>query len=181
MKQSNPSKKLAGGIAVLIILSICLCITTSALVLSVITVEGNVFTTGSVDINLNDGKPIIEAGEFEMEPGMTMVKEFFIQNNSTCNVYYRLYFASVSGELADVLEITISDGTEVLYAGTALTLNKKAVSSVETPLVKGERRTLTITFHCPDGTSNNVQNESLLFDLCAEAVQTQNNPNRDFE
>ena len=33
-------------------------------------------------------------------------------------MYYKLYFRDVSGELADVLEVTLTDGSDVLYTGT---------------------------------------------------------------
>ena len=61
MSENNvTSKKLTAGIIILIILSIALCITTFALVYSTISVENNIFKTGSIQINLNDGKPVIE-------------------------------------------------------------------------------------------------------------------------
>ena len=87
---SNTAKKLTGGIAAIIILCICLVVTTVALVYQVVSVENNVFHTGTVSINLNDGKPVINEHEFLFEPGMTVQKDFFIQNQSTWDVYYRL-------------------------------------------------------------------------------------------
>ena len=175
------SKKMTAGIIILIILSIALCITTFALVYSTISVENNIFKTGSIQINLNDGKPVIEEHEFQFEPGMTVEKEFFIENQSTWSVYYKIYFDNVAGDLADVLEITISDGDKVLYQGTASHLNKNSVSAADDELGLDERRTLTVSFHFPEGAGNVAQNQILAFDLCAEAVQTKNNPNREFD
>ena len=100
---SKTSKKLAGSIIAVIALALCLCITTFALIWATISVENNLFHTGSVKINLNDGKPVIAEHEFLFEPGMTVKKEFFIENKSTCDVYYKLYFNNVSGGLADVI------------------------------------------------------------------------------
>lgn len=63
---------------------------------------------------------MIRPDEFLFEPGMTVKKDFFIENDSTGTVYYRLYFAGVSGDLADVLEVTVKDGNKTLYSGTPL-------------------------------------------------------------
>ena len=89
---SNTVKKLTGSIVTVVLLAICLCITTAALVWSIVSVENNLFHTGTVKINLNDGKPIIEEHEFVFGPGMTVQKRFFIENQSTCDIYYKLYF-----------------------------------------------------------------------------------------
>ena len=90
--RSEAEKKLTRGIITAIILAVCLCITTFALVWETVSVENNLFHTGTVKINLNDGKPVIEEHEFLFEPGMTVKKDFFIENQSTCDVYYKLYF-----------------------------------------------------------------------------------------
>lgn len=181
MEDKKTSRKLTAAILLLILLSICLCLTTVALVLSTLSVEQNLFRTGLVKINLNDGKPIVEAREIVFEPGMTMEKEFFIENNSTGNVYFKLYFGNVGGSLADVVEITICDGEKVLYQGTANALNRKQVAPADDELKIGERRTLTIRFHFPEAAGNAAQNQMLSFDLCADAVQTKNNPDRLFD
>ena len=49
---------------------------------------------------------------------MTVNKDFTLSNTGTADVYYKLYFRDVSGELADVLEVTLTDGSDVLYTGT---------------------------------------------------------------
>ena len=43
----------------------------------------------TVKINLNNGQPIISEHEFLFEPGMTVKKDFFVENMSTDSVYYR--------------------------------------------------------------------------------------------
>lgn len=181
MSSNNASKKLIASIVTLILLSACLCITTFALVLSMISVDGNTFATGSVKINLNDGKPVIEEREFEFEPGATIQKDFFIENQSTCNVYYKIYFANVDGGLADVLEITIYDGDEILCQGTARELTRRNVSVAGNALGLQEKHILTVSFHYPKDSANSTQNQILTFDLCADAVQTKNNPDRLFD
>ena len=84
MAETKTAKKLTGGIIAIIVLAVCLCITTFALVYETVSVENNLFHTGEVKINLNDGKPVIREHEFLFEPGMTVVKDFFIENDSTC-------------------------------------------------------------------------------------------------
>ena len=182
MKRSSKTKKrLKGSIVAVIVLAICLCITTYAIVWASVSVNENVFQTGKVQINLNGGEPVIKEREFLFEPGMTVQKEFFIENKSTCDVYYKLYFTNAEGGLADVLEITIADGDKTLYRGTAAELNHTAVSAAVNSLGLNERRDLMISFHYPENADNSGQACTLTFNLCADAVQTKNNPQMLFD
>ncbi len=178
--RSEAEKKLTRGIITVIILAVCLCITTFALVWETLSVENNLFSTGQVKINLNDGKPVIEEHEFLFEPGMTVKKDFFLENESTCDVYYKLYFDNVNGGLADVLQITVKDGDKTLYQGTAAELNRTEVAVADDALKIKERRELTVYFYFPEEAGNSAQNLTLTFDMCADAVQTKNNPNKLF-
>lgn len=180
MSQNKTQKKLFRSVAAVIILAVCLCATSFALVYKTVTVEDNYFRTGRVSINLNDGQPVIKADEYIFEPGMTVHKTFFIENGSTWDVYYKLYFSEVSGGLADVLEITIKDGDAVLCQGTASALTRQNTSAQGT-LSVGQRKELDIYFHFPEGAGNSAQGESLSFDLCADGVQTKNNPDGQFD
>lgn len=181
MTDKTTAKKLTGGIIAIIVLAVCLCITTFALVWASVSVENNLFHTGSVEINLNDGKPVIHENEFIFEPGMTVKKEFFIENNSTLSVYYKLYLDNVSGGLADVLEISIKDGEKTLYTGTANELNRQSVVAADDILQIKEKKTLTVVFYYPEDKGNDTQNLDLTFTMCADATQTKNNPNRLFD
>ena len=179
-KQQTTQNKMYGAIAAIIALAICLVLTTFALVYATVSVEENIFRTGKVKINLNDEEPIIREDEFLFEPGMTVVKDFFIENQSTWDVYYKIYFNNVEGGLADVLEITIKDGDKVLYSGTMKELSKDRVIPAEDPLTIMERKTLSVVFHFPENAGNSAQALYLKFDMCADAVQTKNNPDRQF-
>ncbi len=181
MNNSKTAKKLTGGIAAIVILAICLCVTTFALVYESVAVENNLFRTGGVKINLNDGEPVIREHEFLFEPGMTVKKNFFIENESTYDAYYKIYFSDVSGGLENVLEITVSDGDRVLYSGTAKSLSAENVTAADDYLKLKERKDLTVTFHFPEEKGNETQNLDLEFTLCAVGVQTKNNPNRLFD
>jgi predicted ribosomally synthesized peptide with SipW-like signal peptide len=177
----NTAGRLTLSVVIAILLACSLCVTTYALFYATVTVEGNYFKTGIVSIDLNNGKPVIEEHEYLFEPGMTVEKPFYIQNQSTWAVYYKLYFDKVEGGLADVLEITILDDGKVLYEGTANTLTRQNVIAADDLLLIGEKRDLTIRFHYPEESTNESQNWQLRFDLCAEAVQEKNNPNREFD
>lgn len=181
---SNPSKtarQLTVSIIIAIFLGICLCVTTFALYYATVTVEGNYFKTGIVSIDLNGGKPVIEEHEYLFEPGMTVEKDFYIKNESTWSVYYKLYFEEVKGGLADLLEITVLDGEKVLYQGTAASLTRANVVAADDILLAGERRDLKISFHFPEDGGNAAKSESLEFSFCAEAVQEKNNPGKEFD
>lgn len=184
MNKHDTPKKLFVGIFLLALLSVCLCITTVALVYST-SVENNIFGTGYVDIDLlrsdKTNEPIIKDNELVFAPGMSVQKDFFIVNNGPSSVYYKLYFENVNGNLANVVNIVISDGNNALYKGTATQLSKKNVKAVETALKKAEEKKLTITFIFPENIDNAAQGQNLEFSLCAEAVQTKNNPHRNFD
>ena len=177
----DTQEKLKIGIILLVILLIILCILTFTLVYSIVSVDSNIFRTGSVSINLNDGKPIIEDEECRFGPGMTVEKEFFLENNSTYSVYYKIYFDNVGGGLADVLQVTIYNGNDVLYKGTASQLTRDNVLAANDELKISEKRVLKVSFEFPDGAGNVDGDPVLTFDLCADAVQTKNNPERLFD
>lgn len=174
-------RKIKLSIFTAILLSVFLCITSYALYYATVSVEANTFHTGTVKIDLNGGKPVIEENEYLFEPGMTVEKQFYLQNNSTDAVYYRLYFANLEGGLADVLDVTILEGDTVLYKGKPSELIRTAVLPVDKALAKDERKELTIRFYFPTESLNSTQNLELRFDLCADAVQTKNNPDKTFE
>lgn len=180
MTDSTTAKKLTGGIVAIVVLALCLFATTLALVWATVSVENNLFQTGVIDINLNDGKPVIQEHEFLFEPGMTVTKEFFIENNSTWSVYYKLYFDRVTGGLADWLQVTVKDGERVLYSGTANELTREKVAAADTLAVQ-EQKALTVSFYFPKDAGNTAMNRTLAFTLCADATQTKNNPNWLFE
>lgn len=180
MQNSSTSKKLTASVAAVVVLAICLCITTFALVWATVSVGNNLFHTGTVKVNLNDGKPVIEEHEFLFEPGMTVKKDFFIENQSTWDVYYKLYFTEVEGGLADVLDITVKDGERTLYNGKAGDLTKENARAADDILKLNERRNLTVYFHFPEESGNSAQNLVLTFSMRADVVQTKNNPSRLF-
>lgn len=178
----NKMKKLSISVITLVILCLCLCITSFALGMTVYEVKNNSFQTGGIEIDLNGGKPIITADEFLFEPGMTVEKDFYIQNNGTWAVYYKLYFSQVSGNLGDVLDVTIlnEDGTELL-SGKLSALTESNVLALENELAVGQKQDMKVRFHFPEDAGNSTQGGTLTFELSAVAVQTKNNPDKEFE
>lgn len=174
-------RKMKAGIAAIFLLIFGLCITTYALITYKIRVEDNYFRMGNVEINLNDGKPVIEEHEFLFEPGMTVRKEFFVENESSGEIYYKLYFDNVEGGLSDVLDITIQDQDQVIASGKAQDLVRNKVNAAPESLKAGEKRTLMISFYFPKEKGNEAQDQTLSFNFSADAVQTKNNPDKLFE
>lgn len=183
LPENRINRKLTVGIVSVILLVLCLGITTYALSYASVSVDNNLFRTGTVDINLNDGKQVISKDEFIFEPGILVKKDFFIKNQSTWDVYYRIYFEEVEGGLSDVLEVTIRDEErdETLYKGTPAELVRNNVSTSEEVLKVNEQRDLTIYFYFPKEKGNEAQDQSLSFRICADAVQTKNNPDKLFD
>lgn len=181
MSKKKITKKLTVSIGTIVILAVCLCITTFALIYPNVKVEDNLFKTGTIKINLNDGKPVIKEDEFLFEPGMTVEKKFFLENQGTWDVYYKLYFDHVEGELSKILDVEIREGDRVLYRGKASELTKEQIGAAKDVLKVEERKNLIISFHYPKQEGNEGQAQSLSFDLKADAVQTKNNPEKLFE
>lgn len=177
---NSTSKKLSLSIVIIVLLSVCLFVTTSALVLSIVEVENNIFMTGSVKIDLNGGKPVINENEFLFEPGMTVKKDFYVKNLSSCDVYYKLYFKNINGGLTDHIVITIKDQEKTLYEGNISDLTEDEVSACDDVLSLGQTKSLEIYFYFPPESSNEAQNLYLSFDFACDAVQAKNNPNKEF-
>lgn len=192
MKRANKTaRQLTRGIIIIVLLLVCLCTTSLALILASVRVNENWFETGGVQLNLNDGQPVINAIQFE--PGATLKREFFLENQSSDSVFYKLYFAGIKGGLADVVEVKITpelDGDtgwedvpteQVLYSGLVSGLTRAKVSAVGDSLKVGEVKRFSIFFHFPEQAGNYAQDLDLEFTLCAEATQTRNNPGMAFD
>lgn len=170
-------KRLVVSAAIAVALAFCLCAVTYALTTASETLSNNSFQTGRVQINLNDGEPVIQAQKFE--PGMVVNREFFVENTGTADAFCTVSFTDVQGGLADVLIVRIADGTDTLFEGTPAELSSGATQAMQ--LVAGEKRSLTITFHYPKAADSSGQGEELSFAMSARATQVKNNPNGLFE
>lgn len=180
---SETHKKLKRSMFIAVLLALMLGVTTFALITSMVEVKDNHFDTGVVKINLNDGKPVIQEDEYLFEPGMRVVKDFFIKNEGSIDAYYKVYLEDVKGDLADVLQLTIKDkdNDKVLYQGTAKDLTRGSAAVDEDVLKAGERKDLSILFYFPKERGNEAQDKTLSFKMGATATQVRNNPGRSFE
>lgn len=180
-KQEKTPRRLVMSVVIALVLVICLTLTTLALNYAAVTVDNNSFTTGIVKINLNDGKAFIRADEFLFEPGMTVEKPIFLQNESTDDVYYRLYFRNIKGDLAKVLDVTIREGDTVLLSGKLSELTGENIGASRSLLKLDERKELTVVIHYPEASGNDTQSTRVSFELYADAVQSKNNPDGLFD
>ncbi len=168
------NKKLQINVVTMILLCVGLCITSFALSYTVIKIENNYFHTGEIKLNLNDGKAIIDERDPLFEPGMTIVKDFFIKNNGFEPIYYKLNFTGISGDLRDVIEVTIYDKNNYkLISGkiSEFETEKELIGS----LSRYERQDLKAHFHFPKDSGNEYKDKELQFKMSAIAVQTRNN------
>ena len=223
INNSSNLKKLIISIIIIIILMVCFITSTFALINNKVTVEDNEFQTGIVDIQISELKPIyskefdpqysdLEPSQLEnftkflFEPGMLAAYTFSITNNSTTDVYYRLYLDiqedeetdELEGDLADVIEITItiddddndSSNDAILFSNViASDLSKDSINDDDfikdnpnsiDELEKGESKSYKIYFHYPSDSNNSGQDKTLSFKLSVEATQTKNNTNKEF-
>lgn len=68
------------SIAAVVVLCGLLALTTYALVASLVSVEGHLFETAQVKIELNGGKVIFDAGDMNIEPGYSIRRNFTVEN-----------------------------------------------------------------------------------------------------
>ncbi len=177
---SGVAKRLAVSIVAIVLLTAALTVTTFILVVSTVSTDGHLFSTGSVRLNLNDGKPVVTADECVFAPGDSMEKHFTVENLSTCAVWYKIYFGNVSGEMADAVEVEICDGDTVLAHGKLTDLNEESTAAFDSALAIGEKKTLTVRFRFDESAGDALQNTLLTFDFKARATQVPNNPDKKF-
>jgi len=183
MEKENTFRKLKLSLATIIILCICLMVTSFALgILASKYLRDNQFTTGDLDIEIIQKNSINIVDS--IEPGMTINKRFTIKNNSEIPVYYKVYFENVDGDLKDSIEVKLIENTtgEVLYDGLAkdFVQTNPEVKSGEKILEQGSEE-MTLKFYLPEISKNKCLGDELLFDITATAVQAKNNPNKEFE
>lgn len=182
MKNKNgiTSKKITYTFISIFLLIICTCVTTFALVHEKIVIEDNYFVTGDIKLNLNDGKPVINEDTLFIEPGMTIKRDFFLENISDNDAYFRIYFDNVSGELSEVLNVEIKEDNKVLFTGKVVDLSRDNLEASDEILKANERKDLQLTIYFPKESGNKYQDNKLQFNLVAEGVQVKNNDNKEF-
>ena len=178
-------KELFKSIVIVILLVLGLAVTSYALASETISIEDHRFNTGIIKINLNDGKVLrfkdVNGNDISaFEPGMTVVSDFFVKNEGTGDMYYRIYFSNVEGDLVNVIKVTIKDKDRVIYSGNMKDMDRVHTSAVDDILHINETKTLTIVFELDSNADNSYKSKSLSFNLTAEGTQVRNNPNKEF-
>jgi len=179
MDEQSLKKKLNFMIVTIVLLVCGLTVTSLALASSIAQVKENRFTMSmGVELNINNGDPVVDVTDVQYEPGETYKSEFPISNLGTFDVWYRVYFTDVKGELKDYITVTVKeqDGT-VLCSGimSQLSYDKSVISSLKA----GEEKTLYIEFYFAPA-DNVLQEKMVYFNITAAATQKQNNPGKDF-
>lgn len=199
-------RKLILSISTVLLLSFCLCIATYAL--TRVSVEGNVFssTDSRVDIEVSNFTPIYanpsgdnvsanqelqetQATPMIVEPGMRISKSFTVTNNSSCDIYYKLYLTDMEESLAAAFDAEIAEAgaNAPIYSGRATDLTRDGKNGMEAERweaptdenSKQKQYVITLTF------TENSGNEwkgaiPMDFKLEAAATQAKNNTNKEF-
>ena len=174
-KRTDTRRRWLSSALLTVLLALGLIVTTLA-ISTQISVERN-FTIGTVKLNLNNKQAVIMPNEYLFEPGMTVVKDFFLENEGA-ECWYKLYFRNVAGDLANVLDVTVKNGDTILCSGKMSDLTRENMQFIGSLPAKGEpgsRLDLTISFYFPKDAGNTAQNGTLQFDLCADATQSAHN------
>lgn len=180
MIKRSLKKRLGIVIAVLAILVSGLAVTSYAIIRYYVQISGNeISMSEGLELNLNDGKPVIDTSAIVYEPGGTYRTEFTVENLGTMDAWYRVYPTDVQGALKEYIILTVKqqDGV-VLCQGKMSDLNAESVT-VGT-LAKGEEKTLYLELYFASGADNAAQSQSVSFTITANATQKQNNTDKDF-
>ena len=104
MDEQKLRKKLKIMVMTVILLSLGLVCTSYALASSIVKIRTNQFTMSmGVELELNDGKSVVDMSDVVFEPGGTYTSTFPISNLSGFDVWYRISFTNVEGELTETL------------------------------------------------------------------------------
>ncbi len=174
-------RKAAASIIAIMVQFFMLVLTTYALIASFVSVEGNLFETGTVKIELNGGKTVFDGSDMNIEPGHSLVRDFTVENKGTADIHYRLYLENVAGSLQEVLTFEIYDGGTLLFSGAADEMTEESPCISATTLDAGESRTLTAVVKMDEAAGSTYQQGSISFDMTADAVQAKNNPDKSFK
>lgn len=144
-----------------------------------ITVDDNTFSVGTLEINLNDGKPVFDK-EVLIEPGMMLQEYFTIKNVGSANAYYRLWFSEIEGDLANELMVEIRDGKKLIFEGEFAELLEEKAFGTNSALMAGEEKELSIVIFLPEEGTNAVQGDTITFRLNYDATQMDGNPGKEY-
>ena len=180
MNEQKLQKKLTIMIVTVVLLMAGLIITSFALADSIVSIQNNRFSMSmGVALQVNGGQPFVNMNDIIFEPGATHCSEFPISNRGSFDVWYRIYFTDVVGELGDNIKVLVKDEDgNPLCDGLMcdLGMDKVAVGTLEA----GDEKKIYIEFQFLSGTDNTAQGQTVSFNIVADATQKQNNPYMNF-
>ena len=180
--ERNLVRKLTALIIAIVLLACGLCVTTYALVDSIVTIKNNKFSMSmGVALKVNNGDPILGVDDIVFEPGGTYTTEFPVSNLGTFDIWYRVYFTGVEGELKDYVTVTvkeINEDGEFVFGKAKLsefTADKVLKSYITT--TEREKKVSIEFYFSPE---LDEQGGLVSFDIKVDATQMPNNPFGDF-
>ena len=181
MKENNLKIKLILLIVTVVLLICGLTLTSFALVDSIVRVQNNSFSMSmGVVMKVNNDWPI-NINDIIFEPGETRTCEFPISNLGTFDIWYRVYFTEVSGDLQDDITVTIREKNgQVLGKATMGKLTSDNVTTSFISSVDGiNEKIICIDFYfSPDVEKQG--GDDVTFNIKVDATQKPNNPYMDF-
>ena len=169
---SEKQKMIIQSLSLLIIAVMCSYSVIFALNKSKIVVDNNKFVTGTIAINLNDGDPIIGTNTATLEPGVTILDSFFVENTGSNDAYYRIRIENLYDDMADLIYITITEDTNVLYRGPMSNLFSDETEFPWKFISAGEVIYLNISLTLSENCGNEASGRKIEFSAVADAIQT---------
>lgn len=194
-KRSDTRRRWLSSALLTFLLTLGLIVTSVAITISSVEVRENVFTTGTVKLDLNGGAAVVDmtnpdaehANESKFsEPGFRIKRDFYLKNIGSAAAYYKLYAGyedtPENNALANALdvEITYKDTGVLLFSGKLSALNLSSAPVADSSLDAGDTVWFTAVFRFSKDAGNDLQNKMLSFDLYARGTQVKNNPGKNF-
>lgn len=192
-KRSDTRRRWLSSALLTFLLTLGLIVTSVAITISSVEVRENVFTTGTVKLDLNGGAAVVDMTKTNQnnesnfsEPGFRIKRDFYLKNIGSAAAYYKLYAGyedtPENNALANALdvEITYKDTGVLLFSGKLSALNLSSAPVGDSSLDAGDTVWFTAIFRFSKDAGNDLQNKMLSFDLYARGTQVRNNPGKNF-
>lgn len=192
-KRSDTRRRWLSSALLTFLLTLGLIVTSVAITISSVEVRENVFTTGTVKLDLNGGAAVVDMTKTNQnnesnfsEPGFRIKRDFYLKNIGSAAAYYKLYAGyedtPENNALANALdvEITYKDTGVLLFSGKLSALNLSSAPVGDSSLDAGDTVWFTAIFRFSKDAGNDLQNKMLSFDLYARGTQVKNNPGKNF-
>ena len=178
-KLAKEATQVVSSIILVVALVLGWSVTSYALSWHQITVDENIFSTGTLKINLNDGNPVFDE-DILFEPGMLVQRHFTIANEGSIDAYYRLWFSEIEGDLAEELIIELRDGKKMIFEGEFKEMLEEKSFSANSTLLAGEEKELSVVIFLPEEGTNASQGKTVTFRMNYDATQKESNPGKEY-